>query len=236
MQFSDTSLEQGILQKIDFLCDSDSDSYPTADKTREVNNYLERVIGKLITLNNKWDFDDSNYTDFPIAETTLVDSQSDYSLDTTHIVIREVWVKDENGDWRKLRPIEQKDFSTPLEEIYETDGLPLYYDKSGSSLVLYPAPDNGISVTLSSGLRVLFQRTGSVFTVSDTTKKPGFASPYHDILAYAAAIPFCVKYRPSRVAGYIFERDNLEKELYEFEDNKQKDEIKALGMSGIRHR
>jgi len=44
MQFSDTSTKQGIVEDIDFNCDTDSGTYPTAQKVRNVNSWYDRAI------------------------------------------------------------------------------------------------------------------------------------------------------------------------------------------------
>ena len=67
--------------------------------------------------------------------------------------------------------------------------LPLYYDKvSDDTIKLYPSP-TATYCTLTAGLKVHFRRTAHLFTASDTDAVPGFASPYHVILAYMASIP-----------------------------------------------
>ena len=147
-----------------------------------------------------------------------------------------VAVKDSSGKFFFLNPIDLLDErSQPLEEIYNVNGLPERYDKSGSSVFLYPAPAAG-SVTLTAGLKVWFQRTASVFTSAELTtgtKQPGFAAPYHHILAYKSAIPYCMTYKRERVSAYMTEAQRLEIELLNFMSRREKDVQKSLGMGGI---
>lgn len=234
MVFSDVTNKQGIVEEIDSLCDTDSTSYPLAAKLRRVNSKYEQIVGNLIVMNGTWQFDDSNYTTFPIGKGTLVASQNDYAFDSSHLVIDSVEVLDKNGIWHLLNPIDRQNLGVPIEEYAKTPGLPTEYDKSGSSLLLYPAP-SAAECTLTNGLRVYFQRTASIFLVSDTTKTPGFASPYHIILAYAAAIPYCATYKKDRVALYQREMERLERDLYAFESNKEKDVRKRITFKGVCH-
>ena len=254
MVFSDTSTKLGIVQEIDDLCDSDASSYPVATKTRRVNTALEEIEAKLIVASaNGWEFGDSNFTSLPTGLKTLVNSQETYQLsgdqipstgtgiDVTNpiLTLKGASVKDVNGIWRKLDPIHLSDiFKRGFDpaEYFKTDGLPQYYEKREDFLVLYPAPDNGVSVTLINGLKVFYDRRASKFTASDTTKEPGFASPYHSILAYMAAIPYCVSYKKDRVPAYLNEITRLEKELLAFYGARAKDEPKVMTMRGIQFR
>lgn len=235
MKFSSTSDNQGIIEVIDDLCDTNSTSFPTSRKLAYINAEYEKVIGTLIANRGQWDFDDSNYTTFPIGTIDLVNSQNDYPIDETFLVIERVEVKDSDSIWHVLEPLDRRKINVAVSEFFKDDGIPQYYDKTGSSLNLYPAPATG-SVTLTAGLKVFFQRTASLFTASDTTKEPGFSSPYHMILAYAGAIPYCMKYKKDRVALYEKKKDDLWKEMLDFEAAKEKDVKPRMEMRGIAHR
>jgi hypothetical protein len=220
------------------LCDADTNSYPAATLLRRVNAAYEEIVGKLIALNGSWDFDDTNYTDMPIATTSLVDGQQDYTFDASHLSIERVQVLDSGGIWQLLDPIDRRDINIPMEEHMKDNGLPMQYDKNGNSLLLYPKPSS-TSVTLTNGLRVYFRRTADIFTsaeVTTGTKEPGFASPYHILLAYKAALPFCAKHLRDRVPFILSEINRLEKELFEFESEREKDVKRVITTRGIRFR
>src|SRR3990167_2480259 len=142
-----------ISQLARYLGDADTTSLTAANLLIFINNGYEKVVGKILGYDGRWAFDDTNYTDFHRGRTTLVASQNDYGFDASHLKIESVQVLDVNGDWYYLTPIDRKDYSVPLEEYFETAGLPLYYDKDGASVLIYPAP-LAAYVTLSSGLQV----------------------------------------------------------------------------------
>jgi hypothetical protein len=233
MNITDINLESRA------LCDADTTSYPAATLLRRVNQAYEEIVGKIIGLDGTWQFDDSNFSDLPIGVTTLVNSQNDYSFDSSMLEIERVEVKDKDGLWHLLSPVDKSQINEAMEEFYKTDGIPSCYDKQGASLFLYPAPDNGVSVTLASGLRVYFQRTASVFTsaeVTTGTKSPGFASPYHMLICYKSAIPYCMSYKKDRVALYEKKVIDLEKEMFKFYSRRERDVKTVIRPSGIAFR
>ena len=190
------------------LCDADSTSMPMAALTDAaviwLNESYKRVVAWLINADGTAQFDDTNYTDFPIGTYTMVASQAKYSFNDKFLQLVNVQAKDINGDWVMLKPIDQSEYNGVLEEDFETDGMPEYYDKlSGDTIKLYPAP-SATYATLTLGLRIYFKRTASTFTAAEITagtKEPGFAIN-HEILAYMTSLPYCEKYHKDRVALY----------------------------------
>lgn len=160
--------------------------------TRLINNGLDEVTASIMEVDGRWQYDDSNYTDFPIATTTLVDNQQDYQLSVSHIKILGVEVKKSDGDYYVLRPLDLQDIrrkGMSVTEFFDEKGLPQYYDVTGNSLKLYPSP-NATQVTTTAGLKVFFQREPDYFETTDTTKVPGIPSIFHDVPALFA----CAKY------------------------------------------
>ena len=56
------------------------------------------------------------------------------------------------------------------------------------------------------------------------------------ILAYAGAIPYCMKYKKDRVPVYTKEKDSLWEQMEAFYAQQEKDVVKRLGMAGINSR
>lgn len=216
-----------------FLCDANTTSYPASDLLITMNNAYEEVVGKILESDGSWQFDDTNFTTFPRGYKNLVAGQFDYSFDDDMLKIEEVHVLNSAGDYEKLRPIDPRDYQQPLEVEFETNAMPMYYDIDGSSVLIYPAPATG-SVITNNGLRVFFRRTADIFTsgqVTTGTKEPGFASPWHHILAYKAAIPFCVKFRPKRVGYLTSESNRLMDELINHYTKRLDDERPRMTMT-----
>ena len=108
-----------------FLCGgTTSTDYTAANMLIHHNNAYEKVVGKILNFDGMWEFDDTNYTDFPSGKADLVAAQKDYSFDSSHLAIESVQVMDSNGDYYYLRSISKSDYGIPLDEYYPTDGVP----------------------------------------------------------------------------------------------------------------
>lgn len=229
------------------LCSANSTDLSDATLLIEVNIALEEVVGELIGVNGDFQFDDSNYTTEPIGIGNLVSGQQNYSFDSTLLDILGVSVMDANGKYQTLTPLDQRDFgsgqgnsSGTLNRIGKLDpsqfeataGMPIYYDKNGSTLYFYPKPITG-SVTITNGLKVFFQRTADLFTsaqVTTGTKVPGFMSTYHKILPYMMAIDYCLAYKPKRVAGYQRKIAEIKKAMLARYARRAKDERPSFSI------
>ena len=220
------------------LVDADTTSYTNADLLRRLNLAYEEIAGFIIGVDGLWQWDDFRFTNFPVGTTTLVASQNDYSFDITMLEILRAEVLDSAGIWQALTPIDISQIDGAIDEFEKTDGLPRYYDKSGSSIILYPAPASG-SVTLAAGLKVYFQRTASIFTSAELTTGtviPGFVSLYHVILAYMAALPYAESYKKDRVPAIINKIEQLRRGLKEHYSRREKDRRKIMSTSGVSSR
>lgn len=239
MVFSDTSTKQGILERITFLTGMDTTAYATADRTREINRWYQRVVSIIFKAHGEWEFDDTDKTDLPQATTTLVNGQEDYDLPkslTTNATtlqggvtaggilrILRVEVLDNNGIWSKLDQFDQADIGVALDEWQKTDGRPRYYDVRGNTIFLKPAPATGY-VTMSAGIKIYFAREPYVFVAGDTTREPGFSELFHDILPLGAAHSWFVKTANFDKANVIKgEIKALEDELMSFYGQRNKD-------------
>jgi hypothetical protein len=204
MTFSD------IKDDVYFLTGSSSSSYPIADLTRNINRAYDRTVSLIMQADGRWQWDDTNNTDYPIATTALVSGQKDYTLSVTHLKILRVEVKDTNGDWIVLDPMDPKDTDEAISSFLDTDSLPLYYDKIAHSIFLYPSPD----YSQAASLKVFYQRGPSYFDTTDTTDVPGFNALYHRLLSLHAAYDYAYK-NQLPIAG------NLKAEVLEMEQDLQ---------------
>lgn len=178
-----------------------------------MNVALQDVARLIWESQNGWQYDDSNATTLPLAKTTLVHNQQDYSLPPTSQRLEGVIVKDSNGNWTKLKPIDIHDIDVALPEFMETAGLPVYYNLVGRSIELYPKPSSAY-VTTASGLGVYVSRDVTEFAVTAATTSPGFPVAFHRILSYAMALDFVND--PQQRQNLAIQKDRLEKGLTRF--------------------
>ena len=225
-----------------FLVDADSTSYTNANLLININNSYERVIGNIIAENTNIIIGDSRFTTLPTGLANLVAGTQSYrltTLDANWLTVHTVKVLDSSSDWVELDLINLKDVE-PFEQYQETDGLPLEYAVREDFIMLFPAPA-AAKVTTTNGLQVVFERTASVFTSAELTTGtviPGFASPYHELLSFEAAIPYAIKYKPERVQFLRTRSKEIEKDLMRFYARRDKDTFKRPVITSkiIEHR
>lgn len=198
--------------------DTNSTSYANADLLRNINTAYDRVSSLvLIAANDRWQWDDLNNTDLPIATTSTVNGQQDYSLASAHLTIDRVEIQDANGNWRELDPITQQALKraseVALENYYATNGTPVRYQLVGNSIFLYPIP-NYVGT-----LKIYFTRGPNYFVIGDIpsgSKTPGFNQLFHQLLSLWPAYDYCLVKMPDR-APQIFQKiELLEQSIEDF--------------------
>ena len=191
MYFSDTSsYSTGLCQDIDFLCHTDTSSYPLKDKARNINAWYRKAVTWIREGHGLWQYDDSNLTSLPVYTFTLVDEQQDYELPSTAQTVERVEVLDKNGDYQVVQPIDKSEVTDEsMSEFEETPGLPIYYDLVGRSILTYPKPGTSF-ITTSAGLKVYVSIDVEAFNSTTGKREPGFASNFHRILSLGGAFDF----------------------------------------------
>ncbi len=194
-----------------FLVDGDSGNMPATALTDplvvELNANSKKVAGWILGADGRWQWDDTNNTDFPRGTTSLVAGQLDYQLDGTYIEIEAVEALGVDGKYYPLTQIDKDDIKRSglsITEYSNRTAAPQQYDFDGSSIILDSKPSASTN-TLAAGLKVYGKRTAAEWTIAEISagvKQPGFASPFQMVLPYMNSIPFCIKNHPDRVASY----------------------------------
>lgn len=217
--YSNTTTKNGLIQLCERICgfnDSEISGNTTtlAKFTGDINIALDRALSIIFEVGGTWQFDDSNFTDYPIITTGIVSGQRDYSftVDGSSNLILDIYrvqVADSNGLFRDIVPTDQQSNTSPtgFTDGLNTTGQPNSYDKTGSAIFLNPIPN----YTRSAALKVFINREGSYFTTSDTTKKPGFAGLFHPYLALHASYNYCMR-------NQIALKNDLKNEVLEMEE------------------
>lgn len=231
MEFSNTTTKAGILQDCEFWLFASNYGQITSDAnllrtfTALNNRALDSVTTSILEADDRWEFDDSTYTDYPIATTDLVSGQRDYVLSVSHLKVLRVEWMDSTGNWILGKPIDLEDIPVARDAWLSTDTTPIYYDKLANSLMLYPTPNYNST----GGLRVYYQREPNYFLYTDTTKEPGFASICHRLVPMKACYDFAIANNLTDKITIL--RDEIAKkdlELRKFYGRRNKDEVLIL--------
>lgn len=230
MVFSDTSLNQGILQQARSLMRVDDVQWPTAKIVASVNNYLDLVTGYAIGADRTFQWDDTNHTKLPIGTTNLVANQSNYSFLTDEqgnsiITLTRLEILDASGVYRKLEQIDQNDIAGAIDQELVTAALPTSYDKIADNIVrLLPKP----VASVTNGLKFYFQRTGSYFLASDTTKTPGVSPLLHRGFMIAAAYDGAMTLGLPNLSALGVEMQREEAKMKQYFSDRNEDVLKRI--------
>jgi len=153
-----------------------------------------------------WQWDDSNKADLPQATIDLVSNRSRYGIPTDALTIKRIEIKDENGNWIKLRPFTREREEIAICDLETRSGCPNYYFLVNDTIELYPKP----SYNSVNGLKVYFDRASVSFSSTDTTKTPGIASPFHGLYPLGMAIKWLSIKQPNAPSLVVYKNDYRE--------------------------
>ncbi len=206
-------------------------AYPLAEKVIDMNQAIDRAFHLIFRSDGKWQFDDSNHTDYPIITTNLVSGQRDYSFltDGSGNIILDIFkvvVAGDDGIYREVLAVDQQS-DYDMAGFYDgqnATGTPLKYDKTANGIFLDAIP----SYNQTGGLKVYINREASYFTVSDTTKTPGFDGLCHEYVALRPSYMYAMR-------NGLPNQEILKREMLEMEEtiqlrysNRMKDEKVTL--------
>lgn len=197
--YSDTTTKNGLIQNCEILLFGDSGYTQISSNpnrlltfTNLINRALDEVSGLIMQSDGRWQYDDTNFSDLPIGKTLLVNGQQQYQLSTSHLKIIRIEILGKDGKYYRIDPLDQADIKNmALSEYMNLAGKPLHYDLMGDSIYLYPVPQTNY-VTMIDGMKIYYQREPSYFVSTDTTKKPGIASIYHELVTKIACLNYSI--------------------------------------------
>lgn len=208
-----------------------TDDYSASDLTTDINLAYDRALSLIFKADGRWQFDDSNHTDYPIITTNLVAGQRDYSFTTDEqgnliLDIYKVMIKDQNEVFVELDPVDQQardGIENPIASMVsgtDLQGTPDKYDKTANGIFLDLVP----SYNSTGGLKIWINREPLYFTTSDTTKKAGFAGIFHEYLVVRPAWIYATDHNLKNVNALRDEMLLLEQEIVKYYSKRNKDE------------
>lgn len=237
MKFSSPSDNNGIVQMTRRLTNTDVNTYPIMDLTADVNTVYSDYVSIILSSDTRWEWDDSNFTTFPIATTDLVAGQRDYQFNNSFLKILKVLVQQpDNNQFNELTEIDVQDsvsnldaWSMNVDDVASNQGTPDAFDLFSDSIRLQPRPNYSVT----GGIKVYFQRYESEFLSTDTTKEPGFAQPFHRGLAFGAAYLFALSHNLPQVERLRQEDLNCKEGLKEYLSQRNKAERPVISMRRV---
>jgi hypothetical protein len=180
MQFSDSTFEQGLVEDARFLVGANANTYKINDLTRNLNRRWEEAKTILYLSDGRWQASEAIYS------INLVSGTQGYTIPRTHIKINRVEVITADGSAVRLQPIDKSDVTTSIIDYENTDGTPIFYELTGQTINLYPAPNyNGTA-----GLKWWYQGVPDYFETTDTTAEPDIIQTLDRYLSVGAALDY----------------------------------------------
>jgi hypothetical protein len=230
MVFSDTTTKLGLIQDCEQNIfnnygDISGNSDRLYDFTARINRAYDKLATKLMAVDGRWQWDDTNYTDFPIGTTALVSGQQDYTMDVEYMDVVKVILVDQANNKILLAPI---DINDPMGTVYLTSNAssstPRFYDKTGNSIKLYPIP----GYSKAAGLIVHYRRKPSYFAYTDTTKAVGVPAVFHRYLSLEASLDYAISKQLSLKNDLAQRVQQMEADMAEWYAARSKDEQKII--------
>jgi len=223
--FSDTSGGTGIFQQALSLARVDSTQWPIARVVNSVNNWHDFVTGYAIGADRRFQWDDTNHTKLPEGTTALTSGQSDYSFLTdeqgnTIVTLIGVSIL-QDSKYIPLTPVDRNDPLYDPSTFGQDSGTATEYDKISDNIIRL---DKKPSATTSAGLKFYFQRTGSYFTASDTTKTPGVSPVLHRGYVIASAYDIALTLGLANLRALAEERKREEENMIRYFAERGQDE------------
>lgn len=189
MVFSDTANNTGLIQYCEQNIYGDGGYGKISGDTgrlQSITNYINEAYSRYVNIarssDGKWQFDDTNYLDYPFAVTNLIANQQDYPFLVSFLDITSIEIQNTGGVWYTLSEVDEREMANDhisLTQRFIVPSQPWVFNRTSNSIFLLPAPN----YNLVGGLKVRYQRPPSYFTYLDTNKVPGFAETLHPYLS-----------------------------------------------------
>lgn len=206
MRYNGDSDGQDLVTLSNDLVNTNNLTYPIKEKTRAANKTMRRFWAIIFESYGGWQFSDSNNTVMDSATTSSVANQQDYAIPAEALTIRGIDYLI-NGEYKPLTFITEEELrengQSDKSFMQNSTGTPQYVLLRGNSAILYPKP----TASLTSAIRITFDKGSVAFSSTDTTKQPGFAYEFHEGIAVGMAYEFAKR---NSLSNYkILEQDLL---------------------------
>ena len=201
MQFSESTYQQGLVEDARFLVGANSTTYPIADLTRNINRRWEEAKNYLYLSDGTWQSAETTYSQ------NLVSGTQGYTIPRTHIKIMRVEILTADGSSKRLEAFDKSEIKNSLRDFENVDGEPRFYEMTGNTMNLYPAPNYAST----NGLTWWYQGVPDYFATTDTTDTPDIIQTVDRYLSVGAALDYAI-------AKVLANKSDLEGQLKNLKD------------------
>lgn len=182
MQFSDSTYSQGLVEDARFLVGANSVTYPIADLTRNLNRRWEEAKNYLYLSDGTWQSEEALHSQ------NLVSGTQGYTIPRTHIKIMRVEILTADGSSKRLEAFDKSEVKNSIRDFENVDGEPRFYEMTGQTMNLYPAPNYAST----NGLTWWYQGVPDYFATTDTTDVPDIIQTVDRYLSVGAALDYAI--------------------------------------------
>lgn len=182
MVFSDSTYSQGLVEDARFLVGANSVTYPIADLTRNLNRRWEEAKNYIYLSDGTWQSAETTYS------VNLVSGTQGYTIPRTHIKVMRVEILTADGQSKRLEAFDKSELKNSVRDFENVDGEPRYYEMTGQTINLYPAPNYNAT----NGLTWWFQGTPDYFETTDTTAEADLIQTVDRYLSVGAALDYAI--------------------------------------------
>lgn len=182
MQFSESTYNGGIVEDARFLVGANSVTYPIADVTRNINRRWEEAKNYLYLSDGTWQSAETTYS------VDLVSGTQGYTIPRTHIKILRVEILTADGSSKRLEAFDKSEVKNSVRDFENVDGEPRFYEMTGQTINLYPAPNYAST----NGLTWWYQGVPDYFETTDTTAESDLIQTVDRYLSVGAALDYAI--------------------------------------------
>lgn len=197
MIYSDTTNKNGVIQRYEryHLFDDgvvSGDSTLLKQVTSDVNEIVHELTTEIMLLQDSFDWDDPNKTDYPIATTPLVASQRDYQFDSiSFLKLKRIDISYDGTTYYRATAFDSSSYMEGLGSDSLTDAeftkTEPYYDPKAFGFWLYPRAD-ATDVANGGVIRIEYSRGHTEYQSSDTDKEAPIDRNFQDLIPMGAAL------------------------------------------------
>jgi hypothetical protein len=239
MSISFSATNAGIVEQARSLAGVDSTQWPVQKVVNSANNWHDFVTGYAIGADKRFQWDDTNHTALPEGTTDLTANVTDYSFLTDEqgnsiVTLTGISLIDSDSVEYPLKLVDRNDPDYDISSFGKNSGTPTCYDKIADNIIRLDTKPSATDAS-TYDIKFYFQRMGSYFTSSDTTKSPGVSPLLHRGYVIACAYDIALTLGLANLSALSVERGKEEQKMIAYFAVRSRDERSRLTMKKINY-